>query len=110
MGHSPTRPQVMAYFAARPGEHCFLENIVKETKLNHGQVRGAINNMIAANRRGELEFPLEVVQKGQIWVHRPKAEEASSTVSKVYEQLGITKAGEIIIQDETGVLYKAQEL
>ena len=114
MGHKATRPIILKYLSNFPGEDVFLADLVKATKLQPDQVKSAMLNIKYANARGDIDFPLETIQAGQIWRHTPEqaANSAANNGSNKtkYEELGITKTGDLIIQDEAGKLYRATEL
>ena len=111
MGAPSTRPKIVEYFAKRPGEHCFLGDITKDTKLLTQQVQSAINNIRAAHARGEIDFPIEVHQKGQIWIYRPNSDKDEVATGKMmFEEVRPTKRNTIVIQSTDGKLYEATEL
>lgn len=114
MGYPATRPQIMAYFTEHPNKTVTLDAISKGTKLRADQVRSAVSNIRTAHSNHEIDFPIEIVQRGQIWRYSPNGQVADVAAAKsnkaIYEELGMTKAGDLIIQDESGKLYRAQEL
>lgn len=110
------RPTLMAYFAKNAGVHIFLNDLVAATKLDKDQVQGNVNNIIRDYNNGTLDFHLECVTRGQVWIHRPGQQKAAAAATKaerpkrVFEELATTKSGKLLIQDDGGIVYEAIEL
>lgn len=123
MGAPRTTPQVLEYLMNHPGLVVYRRQIVEATGLDESQVRNAILNL--RNRTGEN---IEVVMHGASWIWRPRpgvdygmgptpaATEPTAPVSaapaqrRVFEQIGTTRSGDLVIQCEQGNLYRAIEL
>lgn len=106
------RVALMEYFSKRPGEHAYLNDIAKTTGLTTEQVQHNINNLANDHRRGQIDFNVETVTRGQVWMYRPnqKKDEPARPTKRVFEELGKSKKGTIVIQDEEGNLFEATEL
>lgn len=106
------RATLMEYFAKRTGEYVYANDLMKATSLSLDQIQGNINNLIRDDKLGKLNFPIEVITRGQIWVHRPAPAKVEPVQHerRVFEELGWTKRGTLIIQDEKGTLFEATEL
>lgn len=101
-----TSPEVLKYIQEQQGEYVYVDTVCKDLGLERAQVQGAISNL--RNRHNQ---PIEVVQKGTIWRWKPNAEnEKSKNYKRVFEEVGATRTGAVVIQDEDGNLYKAVEL
>lgn len=97
------------YFRDHVGQEVFLKDLENEfpsfTKL---QIQGNINNLNRTNSAVQVETLL----KGQSWIYRPGAngKPGAVTAKRMFEEVAVTKAGALIIQDESGNLYRATEL
>lgn len=108
MGSTPVRHEVLAVITKRPGEIIYLKDIVAATGLDEKQVQSAINNM----RRDDptLESTIQTVARGQAWRYDPTGRRRKDGEKRMFEELAVTKTGALIIQDQDGNLYRAEEL
>lgn len=118
------RGALMEYFAKHPNEPVFLRDLVAATGLITVQVQGNISNIMRDHKLGYLDFNIERISAGQVWMYKPSAKseavetekgenpslDYSTQHKRVFEELGTTKRGSIVIQDDEGNLYKAVEL
>lgn len=99
---STQKAQVMQYLESHPGKTLHLGDMAADLNLTNMQVSTAISFI---RRDGSLH-EVEQVGKG-IYRYRPTNGKPSS---ELYEKVGVTKTGALVIQDENGRLYKAEEL
>jgi len=97
--------EVLRYITSRPGEILYLKDIAEAIEANPKSVQATINSLRA--NQPEVGNVIDVVVRGQ--AYRFKGYGLSGS-SKSYSEVGRTKKGYIILQDEEGNLYKAQEL
>lgn len=100
---------VREYFTTHPG----VEVPLSELKSAIGkQVSNSVIHNAISYLRVRGDFPIETLAHGRIWRHRPAATApaAAKNDKRVFEELAITKTGDIIIQDEEGKVYRAVEL
>lgn len=96
---------VLEYFTKSPGEILYTSDITKNLNLTKDQVQSAISRF--KNRKG-INF--EVISAGHAYRYQPGPAEEKKTGNRVFEEIGVTKKGDIIIQDSDGNLYRAEEL
>jgi hypothetical protein len=105
------RPDVLRYLVRRTGEICFLKDIVTETGFTERQVQSCIAHM------REEGVPIVVETRARAW--RYTADHETATTPKnahrpedddVFERVGTTKTGKIIVRGDSGTLYVLHEL
>lgn len=103
---------VIKYFSERIGQEVFIEDLVKDSSFNEDQIRAAINNLNSESS-GDGTFKINVVIRGRVYRYAGTkvTEEKPAVISKrMFEEVGVTKKGTIVVQDESGNLYEATEL
>jgi hypothetical protein len=110
--NSGIRAELMEYFSKHPGTHVFLRELVETTQRTAEQVQGNISNLVRDHRSGKLNFYIECVTRGQVWMYLPNKEkpEVKRKGMRLFEELGTTKRGTIVIEDDEGNLYEAKDL
>lgn len=104
----PIRAAIMAVFTARPGQVVWLSEIQQATgETNPRRVQAAMAAMAAMVR--EADMGLAVHTRGQAWTYRPTPA-AQTPTRRMFEEIGPTKDGAVVIQDDAGRLYRATEL
>lgn len=98
---------VLRYLIEKTGQLCFHEDIAKDVDLSRSQVSSAVNNLLGAHN---IERPGngQVIYRGvrSTNSHSP----SHSTENRLFEELATTKTGDLLIQDQNGVVYRATEL
>lgn len=109
---SGIRAALMEYFSKRPGQHVFLTELVEATQRTRDQVQGNINNLQRDHKLDKLNFNVETITRGQIWMYLPNKEKPVERQKgkRLFEELGVTKRGTYILEDDEGNLYEATEL
>lgn len=108
MGAPRTAPKVLDYLADHPNEDLRVATIAKGTGLNEEQVKSAIYNL---RRRDGYQHQILVVLTNAVWRYIPTAPRDEQVSAKRYfEELAVTKHGQILIQDTEGVVYLAKEV
>lgn len=109
MGGVPIGPKLMRYFNDHMGVRVFVDQIAKDLNETEPRIKGGI----ATLRRtvDEWASDLHVDARGQAWTYKPtNKQETKDDGKRVFAELGVSVAGEIVIQDTNGKLYKAVEL
>lgn len=111
MGYKATRGKVVEYLLARKEEDVTLAAIMRATNLTKTQVQHQMNRLV------NLEYPIRVIVRGQVWryleiipTQEPEPEVRDTVVGSLWECIGVTKKGDPIMKDESGILYVAKEL
>lgn len=111
MGNGPAvTPTVLRYLHAHIGETVFLKDIAVATKFTERQVQNSILHMV----NNGVEW-VEVVSRGQAWrYHGPMPEVAPEPAQKkeprLFDEVGVTRDGTLIIADLDNNLYRAEPL
>lgn len=129
------KDDVLRYITRRPGEVVFAVDISKDTKWSVFQVQQSVYGM--RERNSDLKRQIQVVQQGRSWRYvpdkvpggdsppptqpppgftepnphpKPEPESAPSARGNLFEQIGQTKKGTILVQGESGAIFKLVEL
>lgn len=100
---SGLRSQVSEYLHRRPGEEVFVTDIAKDLGLTKKQVQNCVTN---AMREGAWP-DVEIVTRGNSWRFIPDNRNDRKSNKRMFEEIGVTKDGSIVIQDTDGNLYRA---
>jgi biotin operon repressor len=106
-GRRIIKPQVMEHFQKAPGSIIFVGELASRLNVSETQVQECIATILRQN-----DMPgLQVEARGRSWRYRPEAAPKEANSSKrMFEEIGPARDGSIIIQDDGGKLYRAQEL
>jgi hypothetical protein len=107
MGSPRTTDKIVDFLHEHANITVTLTEIMKVTELNKSQVQNGV-----ANLRSRHGLNIETKLAGQMWIYHPNVPaptEEPKRVSRVFELVGEAKAG-LVIQDEDGKLYRAEEL
>lgn len=110
---------ITQYLSNREGQYCHVAEMSKELNYTYTQIRCAINS-----KRYEDEdwgSRIAIITRGSTWMWKQSNHENEASIplngtsnekvkSSSFEQIGITKTGNLILQDENGNLYRASEL
>lgn len=107
--HKNIKPLTLQHLTQRPGSQVFLDDIVQFIKgVNKEEPRRqSVQNAIRALIDDDKQ-PIEIVLPGNCWRYQPNA--PKDPAKRIFEELAVTKAGTILIQDQAGVIYKAEEI
>ena len=108
-GRTMIKPRVMEHFQKHPGEIQFVGDLSKQFNVTEFQISECIAGII---RTGSMPG-LRVEARARSWSYLPQSNEAkrqAQSAKRVFEEIGETRDGAVIIQDESGKLYRAQEL
>lgn len=112
MGSPNIRNSVYDVLKAMEGEEVSLSIIIEQTGHTRDQIITALNNM-----RRVSGLPVQPVVRGYSYrlgketeANEAPANNTPPTTKRVFEEIGVTRIGTIIIQDNTGNIYKAEEL
>lgn len=101
------QPRVLHYLEQHVGENVYHQDVSKQLDLTESQVKEAIYHL---RKKDNLSGSIEVVVAGSIWRYDPSKRESKKSGKRIFEELGVTHQGEIILQDEEGNLFRASEL
>lgn len=107
MGTPKTRPAILAYLIKHAGKPVMVDDIMKSTGFTLTQVQSQMRNMITDG------LPIITLAKAQIWQYngQPEPEPETHDVNgDVFEGIGRTKSGAIIVRDMNGILYVCREM
>jgi hypothetical protein len=108
MGYKPTSNLVMNYLMDRPNETVKIEDIATACKLERVQVISALS---AQRRNGQnIQWEIRGISVKFLKSESPTNESSNGQTKRVFEEIGVGRHGDIVIQDECGMLYKAVEL
>lgn len=107
------RPNVIKCLTSNEGKPVHLSDLVEATGgAGAGSIRGALRDLL---KEGKLN--IEVIDPGHTWVYKGLQEATVAAAKPVevgakrlYTELGTNKAGEKILEDEEGTLWRATEL
>lgn len=92
------KSDLVQYLAERPGEIVFRKNIAGDLGLTDQQITQTMYGIVK-----EQPILVEVVTNGTSWRHI----DSTKTGNPMFEQIGVTKKGAKILQDEDGSVYLA---
>jgi hypothetical protein len=123
MGSARTTDKILGYLNGHANVNITVTELMEATELTKSQVQIGMNNL-----RTRYGLNVQSIVSGNLWRYRPETEaeqlakdkaNGSSANTKtplrgpgpssMYELVGEAKTG-IIIQDEDGKLYRAEEL
>lgn len=97
--------KVTAYFTQHPGEHLAVSDLAALFDVNEGAIKASMASAVYRNALPGLA----TVVRGNVWVYKPN-EESSKSTKRILEEIGQTKSGTLILQDEEGSLWAAKPL
>jgi hypothetical protein len=101
--HRGAASKVAQYLVKREGKLVYVQELQKDLGLDQRQAQNALYYVKAHTEVGK---GVEVIQRGAIYRYvAPRNGEG-----RVFEQLATTKDGHLILQDEEGNLYRAEQL
>lgn len=96
--------EVLRYLEKNVRLNVYAGDIASDLNLTEKQVKSAVYSL--KERKGQ---PIEVVAQG-VWRYDPSAKSVSKTTSTLFELIGQTKQGKVVLQDEDGNLYVGEKL
>lgn len=113
---APKRGAVAAVFEhlhANPGIEVTVHELSRATGFDARRVQNAISYL--RNGVHGRDLKIDVLVSGSTWRYMPGkpaevASEPAPTGRRVFEEVGPTASGDIIIQDTKGALYRARLL
>lgn len=109
--HQNIRHLVVAHLAKNAGKPVTAEELMSSTGLSLTQIQAQMRMMIADGQ------PVTVIARARVWVFSPEPETEPETVTEpgdpsgeIFEGIGRTRSGAIIVRDGNGVLYVAREM
>lgn len=106
MGGVSIRPKLIKYFRERPGVQVYAEDITYDLGEDRKRIFAGINNMIT-----EKKLPgLQRVSKGGPFVYNGPGQVVNGDAKELFQLIGESKLGDMILEGEDGKLYRAKEL
>lgn len=119
----PVKSLLVEFWKDHQGQTCTLQDISRTTGLTMRQAQTGMNNLRSGNREW-FDNHFQVIVRGNTWVYgsqsdadspaeKPRTQpkrQTSSASSMTYKSVGTTSAGEIIVRDTAGRVYKLTEL
>lgn len=127
-GSKPLTWRLRDYLVSRPHVTVHCDELARELNVTEYQVQIGINNM----RRGHLDIRphIEIITQGRSWRYTPSSTlnvesvtttrdvgaspestfDASDESPRLFEEVGTTADGDIIIRDDDGVLYHTTKM
>jgi hypothetical protein len=105
MGSKAVAPKVLEWLHRNENIRIHLSDIVRDTGLTKEQVLNALGNL---RRREGLD--IETLVRGEAYAFRTTPAKPNGNGKRVFEEIGVSKDGRIIIQDVDGNLYETREL
>lgn len=105
---SNTQGPVLEYITKHPNEMLYLGTISSDLNLTNDQVQKAMSRIIGTNKAGAKDH-IEVCTAGHIWIWHSNPNKKSSS-EMLFEQIGKSRSGTIIVESEDGTIYKLQEI
>ena len=102
MGGIPIRQKVLEYITQRPDQLLFVDSTANALGETDSRVRDCMRRIATF----KILPGFKALGKGGPYKYTPERNNSTT----YFEQIGKTKKGEIVLQDERGVLYKAKEL
>lgn len=106
MGAPGTSGKVLDVLSKHRGIDVTVTDICQDTGLTREQVKTAVNNLAVRHN-----LPITTVVRGNVYRYE-KANAATTPKSDetLYVQLGVTKAGVVLLEDEEGELWRATKI
>lgn len=107
-GRSRIRDRVLKYIEDARGANVYVGDMARDLNALEGSIQNAINDL-------RKSIPqLQVVIPGRSWRWVANAEapktEAAAKEKRMFEEIGTTKSGDLLIKDTEGTIYTATEL
>ncbi len=97
---------ILDFLAQRRNQVVTVTEMMHELKLDKRQIQGNITHI-----RKRTSVTIETVIAGQAWMLKDGPQEsAKSNGRMMFEEIGPSKAGVLVLQNTDGKLYKAEEL
>lgn len=111
-------PSILDYMRQYSDSALSAADIARPLHLTEQQVRHALANLIAGRTTlGASAKHIEVVIRGNVWIWHsdPSVKlvqpiQIKQDTSTLYEEIGRSRTGTIIVEGEDGTLYKVMEI
>lgn len=95
--------RILEYMEQHTGQPVYTDTIVKELGLPARTIQNTIGQL-----RDAKGFAIETISAGRAYRYRGTT--AAANGKRVFEEIGTTKEGHVIIQADDGTLYRAEAL
>ncbi len=109
VGRKAVQPFVLEELLKHPGEVIYIDDLAKNLGLLTQSVQNVTSQIL--QKRDDIEIEI----RGRAWRYNPNKKKEDETKKKetgkrLFEEIGLTKSGHIVIQDDHGAIYLANEL
>lgn len=112
---------IISYFMDHEGEHVSAKQLMTATGHAYEQVRVGVNNLRNDRDRNGHSFRdnIDIIVSGDVWKYTagspvqlelPTEPDAKTVDNRVFEEVGTTVDGSILVKCEDGRFYKLTEL
>lgn len=96
--------RVLQYLSERPGSTVWITELAGTLNIEQRQVAQAVYYLATTKSQ-----PIETVMNGNAWTYAPNKAQTKPS-RPLFEQIGVTKDGVLVLEDESGTLYRATEM
>ncbi len=91
------------------GKPVHVDTLMERTNLSAVQIKAAMNHAVKDG------LPIKVISTATVWqfagtVEPLKDDEPDNRTGELWEVVGHTKSGMVMLRDEVGILYRATEM
>lgn len=98
---------VLEYMTKRPGEHVYLDDMsAAASEQGKTFTKRQIQTSIANSINTPAFAGVSIIVRGNCWVYRPQ----DAKDKRLFEEVGVSKDGRVVIQDADGNLFIATEI
>jgi len=102
------RSIVLKVLTDMAGKPVHVDTIVQRTDLTPTQIKAGMNHAVKDG------LPIKVIQPANVWMfigEDPKIDDQpDNRTGEVWEVIGHSKTGAVVLRDEDGILYRATEM
>jgi hypothetical protein len=107
MRGTATSPKLATVFLKNPGQDLGLNFLVRQSGLTESQVKSSAYTLLKNGKLPGLHQPIQGVH---VWRYEPPRSAQIDAVGEVYECIGQTAQGQLLVRDSDGTLYVLQEV
>jgi hypothetical protein len=97
--------QIKEYFVGNTGRTITLSELTSNLKNDARVIQQSMASILREKTPG-----FAVVVRAKAWKYDPATRPETKSDKRMFEEIGKTREGEIVIQDDNGVLYLARNL
>lgn len=112
MARKNVRTPVLQYLGAKQGETVFVEHMAVDLDLESRQIQNVMLHLVH-----DMRHDIDVIVRGQAWIYRgmfevvaPEPATNNGPDPRLFDEVGTTISGDLIIADQNNRLYRAEPL